>query len=84
MNLPINIPSGGPGIIVDPFVGIVACTNDACYFRCNAGDFDRISAAMGYTKCVAEQHHVYIDDEHAKWLWEEGKKAWARVKEVFA
>ena len=65
-------------------VGITACTNDSCYFRCNSDDFSRLSAAMEYTKCQAELARDYpADEDHEKWLWEEGKKAWARVKEVF-
>ena len=65
-------------------IGITACTNDACYFRCNTDDFPRLLVAMEYTKCQAElARDIAVDEAHAKWLWEEGKKAWERVKEVF-
>lgn len=64
--------------------GLVGCASNSCWFRCQRKDLPKLCAAVEYTRCQAElARDIAVDEDHAKWLWEEGKRAWARVKEVF-
>lgn len=64
--------------------GIIECKN-GCSFRCGGYALPRIAAAMDYTKCQIDLHGDFgFPESHMQWLREEGKKAWERVKEVFA
>jgi len=60
--------------------GIIEC--EECQFMCDITDFQRISAAMDLARCVADS---WIDwnEDHAKWLYDETKRAREKVMEAF-